>query len=225
MIATQKPRIKICCIQSREEAQTAIAAGASALGLVSAMPSGPGVISEEMIAEIAASVPPPIATFLLTSLQDAESIIAQHARCRTHTIQICDRLVTGTYSDLRKAMPGIKIVQVIHVNGEESIHEAMQAASGVDALLLDSGDQKLTVKELGGTGRKHNWEISRRIREKIDIPLFLAGGLNAQNAAEAVAQVGPFALDVCSGVRTDGRLNAQKLNAFFEAAVTGYRMK
>lgn len=194
----------------------AMDAGASALGLVSAMPSGPGVISETMIAAIADFVPPSVATFLLTSLQDAEEIVAQHRRCGTNTIQICDRLLAGSYDDLRKAMPGIKIVQVIHVTGEESIAEAVDAAAGVHALLLDSGNQKLKVKELGGTGRTHNWDISRKIREIVDIPVFLAGGLNPQNAAEAVIQVGPFALDVCSGVRSDGKLDKKKLHDFFE---------
>lgn len=212
-----KPRIKICCIQSLDEARMAIDAGASALGLVSAMPSGPGVISETRIAEIAAFVPPPIATFLLTSLQDVELIIAQHARCCTNTIQLCDHLKIGTPEDLHAAMPGIKIVQVIHVTGEESIAEAMLIAPHVDALLLDSGNQKLTVKELGGTGRTHDWEISRKICEAVRVPVFLAGGLNSNNAAEAFRQVRPFGLDICSGVRTGGHLDQKKLLEFFSS--------
>ncbi len=195
----------------------AIGAGASALGLVSAMPSGPGVISEEKIAEIADGVPPAVATFLLTSLQDAEAIIAQHRRCRTSTIQICDRLEKGRYEDIRRALPGIKIVQVIHVSGEESIFEAAEISRRVDALLLDSGNQKLAVKQLGGTGRRHDWGISRRIREEVAVPLFLAGGLNAENAREAFESVRPFGLDLCSGVRTENRLNEEKLIAFFRA--------
>jgi len=162
MWATDHPRVKICCISSREEARIAIECGASALGLVSAMPSGPGVIPEETIAEIAASVPPPIATFLLTAKQDTESIIAQQRRCRTNTIQIVDRFL-GTYEDLRTALPGISIVQVVHVTGEESLEEAIAVATHVDALLLDSGNPLLAVKELGGTGRRHNWTLSRRI--------------------------------------------------------------
>ena len=220
MKPVKRPRIKICCIQSIAEAFMAIEAGASALGLVSAMPSGPGVIAESTIEEIAASVPPPIATFLLTSLQDVEEIIAQHARCRTSTIQICDRLLSGTYDDLRKAMPGIKLVQVIHITGEESIKEAESAAQGADALLLDSGNQKLAVKELGGTGRTHNWDISRQIRELVSVPVFLAGGLTPGNAADAVRRVMPFGLDICSGVRTNGTLDEIKLHDFFDSMVT-----
>jgi phosphoribosylanthranilate isomerase len=209
-----KPFIKICCMASREEARLAISAGASAIGLVSAMPSGPGPIADALIADIAAVVPPPIATFLLTCRQDADSIIEQHSMCRTSTLQLVDSMAPAELEKLRIRLPGIRLVQVIHVGGEESIDEARMIAPFVDALLLDSGNQKLAVKELGGTGRVHDWRISRRIRDAVDIPLFLAGGLNAGNVAAAVAAVQPHGVDVCSGVRTEGKLDAAKLRAF-----------
>jgi phosphoribosylanthranilate isomerase len=217
MEATPRPRVKVCCIASPEEAWMAIRAGASALGLVSEMPSGPGVIPEETIARIAAEVPPPVATFLLTSRQDAAAIAAQQRRTGASTLQICDRLASGSYADLRAALPGIGLVQVIHVEGEEAVAEAEAVAPQVDALLLDSGRPSLAVKELGGTGRRHDWSVSRRIREAVPVPLFLAGGLGPDNVAEAVEGVGPFALDVCSGVRTEGRLDPSKLERFFGA--------
>jgi phosphoribosylanthranilate isomerase len=220
MQATAQPRVKICCIASIAEAWLAIRAGASALGLVSAMPSGPGVIDEQTIAEIAAAVPPPIATFLLTSRQDPEGIKAQHRRCRTTTIQLCDRLPPDARAELRQALPGIGLVQVVHVTGEASVAEALAVAPQVDALLLDSGNPSLAVKELGGTGRVHDWSLSRRIREECPVPVFLAGGLNCDNVAEAVRVVSPFGLDLCSGVRTAGRLDEVKLRNFFGAVKT-----
>jgi phosphoribosylanthranilate isomerase len=179
------------------------------------MPSGPGVISETEIADIAARVPPPIATFLLTCEQDAQGIVAQQRRCRTNTIQICDRLTNGSYRDLKRALRGISIVQVIHVTGPESVDEAVSVAPEVDAILLDSGNPALRVKELGGTGRRHDWSLSRKIRQQIDIPLFLAGGLNPTNVRQAIEEVGPFSIDICSGVRTDGKLDESKLAAVF----------
>jgi phosphoribosylanthranilate isomerase len=215
MQATKRPRVKICCISSHDEAALAIEHGAAALGLVSAMPSGPGVISEEQIAEVAARVPPPVATFLLTARQDVKGIIEQQRRCRTNTIQIVDRLTHGSYDDLRCALPGISIVQVVHVVGEESVEEALLVAEFVDAILLDSGNPALATKELGGTGRRHDWSVSRKIREQIAIPLFLAGGLKPDNVRQAVEEVGPFALDICTGVRSEGSLDAQKLRALF----------
>ena len=181
------------------------------------MPSGPGVISEERIAEIVATVPPPIGTFLLTSRQSVDEIVRQQRFCRTNTIQICDHLSHGTHRDLKGAMPGISVVQVVHVRGPESIEEALRVARDVDAILLDSGNQKLAVKELGGTGRTHDWALSREIRESIDVPIFLAGGLTPENVAEAIETVGPFGVDLCSSVRTDGKLDRVKLNRFFSA--------
>ena len=195
----------------------AIDSGANAIGLVSAMPSGPGPIPEDLIAEIAATVPPAVSSFLLTCLQDAPSIIDQQRRLRVNTIQICDRLTTGTYHEIHDALPGIKLVQVIHVTGPESVDEAISVAPNVDAILLDSGNQSLAIKELGGTGRTHDWSLSRKIREAIEVPLFLAGGLNPTNVAAAIREVQPFGIDVCSGLRTEGALDPQKLARFIRA--------
>ena len=210
-----RPRVKICCIKSRAEAALAIECGAAAVGLVSAMPSGPGVIPESIIVEVAKNVPPPIATFLLTSERNADSIIAQQRCCRTNTLQLCDHLPPATYPLLRAALPGIALVQVVHVTDESSVDYAIAASGHVDALLLDSGNLRLPVKELGGTGRTHDWRLSRRIRDSVRVPVFLAGGLNPGNVANAIAAVEPFGLDLCSGVRTLDNLDAQKLRAFF----------
>jgi phosphoribosylanthranilate isomerase len=215
--ASPKPRVKICCIRSLDEAWTAIHHGAAALGLVSQMPSGPGVIPEETIAAIAAAVPPPVATFLLTCRRDAAAVVDQQRRLRTTTVQICDRLARGTYAEVREALPGVRIVPVVHVTGPGSVDEAVEVSRQADALLLDSGRPDLEIKELGGTGRRHDWSLSRRIREVVEVPVFLAGGITAANAAEAVRAVGPFALDVCTGVRTEGVLDEAKLGALFAA--------
>lgn len=207
-------RIKICCISSEYEARIAIENGASAIGLVARMPSGPGPISDELIRQIAKTVPPPIATFMLTSETTVEGIIEHHHRTNTNTIQIVDALSSGTYSELKTALPGVKIVQVIHVIDEKSVDEAIEISRLVDAILLDSGNPKLKVKELGGTGRVHNWKLSRAIRDKSKCPVFLAGGLNPENVRQAIEEVHPFAVDVCSGVRTEGHLDRKKLELF-----------
>lgn len=217
MEPTLRPRVKICCIAGLDEALAAIRLGAAAVGLVSEMPSGPGVIPEPLIAEIAGAVPPAVGTFLLTSRQSVPEILEQQRRCRVNTIQLVDRLEEGTYADLKSALPGISIVQVIHVAGEASFDEACRAAEqGVNALLLDSGNQSLAVKELGGTGRVHDWRLSARIREAVGVPVFLAGGMRIDNVAEAIRTVRPFGLDLCTGVRTNGRLDLAKLESFFE---------
>lgn len=209
--------VKVCCIASQQEAQLAVSAGASALGLVSAMPSGPGPIAEELIADIAAGVAPPTETFLLTALTDAEAIAEQHRRCGTTALQLVDHLPETELIRLRRLVPGVRLVQVIHVQGEGSVEEARAAAPLVDTLLLDSGNPGLAVKELGGTGRVHDWTHSRRICETAGVPVLLAGGLHPGNARAAIDQVRPSGLDICSGLRTGGRLDPAKLSAFFQA--------
>ena len=210
--------VKICCIASIGEARMAVEHGATALGFVSRMPSGPGPIEESLIASIVPHVPPGIATFLLTCETAAAPIIAQQRRTGVNTLQLVDEVERGTYALLRDALPGISIVQVIHVTDEQSVENAVTASAEVDALLLDSGNPRLAVKELGGTGRVHDWKLSREIRARVGVPVYLAGGLNPGNVSEAIRAVEPFGVDICSGVRTDGGLDPEKLAAFTSAA-------
>ena len=215
-----RTRVKICCISSVAEAHAAVAAGADAIGLVSAMPSGPGVIGEGLTAAIAAAAPPALGTFLLTSEVEPAAIAAQQRRCGVNTIQLCDALDASAYPTLREALPGIVLVQVIHVRGERAVAEAVDIAPMVDGLLLDSGNPTAPVKELGGTGRVHDWALSRRIVAEAPCPVFLAGGLKADNVAEAIRHVHPYGVDLCTGVRTDGALDAAKLAAYMGAVAT-----
>ena len=211
-----KPKVKICCISSIEEAHLAISMGASAIGLVSEMPSGPGVISEEEIKNIAETIPDHIHTFLLTSKLDTNSIIQQIKKCGTNTVQIVDDLTDGTYSDIKAELPNVQIVQVLHVHNKKSIDKAINISNGVDAILLDSGNQTLNVKVLGGTGKTHDWSISKEIVQSVSVPVYLAGGIGQNNVVDAITTVLPYGLDLCSSVRTDGKLDKNKLAIFFK---------
>lgn len=210
-----KPKVKICCISSVEEAALAIKYGASALGLVGKMPSGPGVIGDDIILKIQKSVPPPISTFLLTSETNVWEVINHHKKVNTSVIQLVDALENNEYKIIREQLPSVKLVQVIHVIDEDSVREAIEVAPHVDALLLDSGNPKLKVKILGGTGNPHDWNLSKTIRESVKIPVFLAGGLKVENVREAVEKVQPFGIDLCSSVRTNSQLDEKKVEAFF----------
>lgn len=212
-----QPRIKICCIASVEEARVAVDIGADALGLVARMPSGPGPIDDTVIASIAAATPIEVATFLLTSETEPEAVVDHVERCGTSTVQLVDTVPIATYRALRQHCPSAAIVQVLHVTGATTVDEACSLAPHVDALLLDSGNPTATIKELGGTGRVHDWEVSRRIVAAVAVPVFLAGGLNAGNVAGAVQMVRPYGVDVCSGVRTGGALDPDKLAAYVSA--------
>lgn len=216
----KKTRVKICCISSMEEAELAIEAGASALGLVGPMPSGPGIISNEKIAEIANAIVAPIDTFLLTSETTVQGIMAHYQKVKTTTIQLVDEIENDGHARLKELLPDVKIIQVIHVIDERSMEEAIKLMDNVDALLLDSGNPNLTIKELGGTGKTHNWEWSKKIVEASEVPVWLAGGLKTQNVQDAINQVQPYGLDLCSGVRTDQKLDKEKLFSFFKKVNT-----
>jgi phosphoribosylanthranilate isomerase len=210
-------KIKICCISSIEEASLAIKYGATALGLVSHMPSGPGIIDEKLIAKIVAGIPATVESFLLTSLTNAAKIIAQHKIISSTAIQFVDALPIDAYKEIKDALPNIKLVQVVHVTDKNSVKEAIAIETYVDALLLDSGNPKATIKELGGTGRTHNWELSKQIVLNSTKPVYLAGGLNSNNIKEAITIVQPYGVDICSGVRTNNQLDEEKLKNYTKA--------
>jgi phosphoribosylanthranilate isomerase len=207
--------MKICCISSIEEAILAISYGASAIGLVSEMPSGPGVIEDEQIFKISKFAMGKAETFLLTSKLSSSEIIYQLSKCKITTVQIVDQLVDGTYQDIRDAIENIRIIQVVHISDESSVeHAILVSRSGVDGILLDSGNPVSKIKELGGTGRTHNWILSQEIVEKVKVPVYLAGGLNSDNVCDAIQIVRPYGVDVCSGVRTNYKLDEDKLKSF-----------
>jgi phosphoribosylanthranilate isomerase len=210
-------QLKVCCIASVAEAELAVAQGATALGLVSAMPSGPGVVADYVIREVAAWARGRARSFLLTSRTTAEGIAEQVEALRPETVQLVDALLESEHAALRRLVPQVRLVQVIHVRDEAAVMDALRVAPLVDELLLDSGNPSLVVKELGGTGRTHDWALSARIVRESPVPVWLAGGLRAENAARAIAIVRPHGLDVCSGVRRDGNLDQVRLAALVAA--------
>lgn len=207
-----RTRLKVCCIASVKEAQLAVDCGADAVGLVGAMPSGPGPISDNLIAQIAPTVPPGISTFLLTKERTPEAIVAHVRKTGVNTVQIVnDDVDRSIYAPIRDALPHIRIVQVLHVKGAKSVDQALTVAPFVDALLLDSGNPSAPIQELGGTGRVHDWAISHQIVKQSSKPVYLAGGITPDNIATAIKVVQPFGIDLCSGVRVDKQLNRDKL--------------
>jgi len=191
--------------------------GANAIGLVAEMPSGPGTLKDPQIRDIARSVPPGVDTFLLTSRTQA-SDIADHIRyCGTNTVQIVTHIEPGELEALARALPATRRVQVIHVEAREALDLIPAYEPFVHAFLLDSGRPNQATPEYGGTGRTHDWSISREFVNRSSKPVFLAGGLSAHNVAQAYQHVHPWGLDLCSGVRTRGALDEEKLTAYMRA--------
>jgi phosphoribosylanthranilate isomerase len=216
-VTAPRTRLKVCCIASVEEARLAVSAGADALGLVGPMPSGAGVIDEELIREIALTIPPPVARFLLTSAETADEIAEAAETAAVDTVQIVRHIAPEEYPALRLRLRGRRLVQVVHVEDAAAVDLARRYAPLADALLLDSGRPRAATPEFGGTGRVHDWRISREIVAAVGKPVFLAGGIKPHNVADAIAAVRPYAVDVCSGVRVDNRLNAARLAALVAA--------
>lgn len=216
-----RTRVKVCCISSPEEARLAIACGADALGLVGDMPSGPGIIDDRLAREIAAAVPPPVASFLLTSRDRAADIVDHVRQCGVNTVQIVRHVDPAEYPAIIRTLPHVRRVQVIHVEDESALALMDDYLPHVHAFLLDSGRPGEAVAELGGTGRTHNWSVSARFVRASSRPVFLAGGLTPDNVGGAIREVRPYGLDLCSGVRSNGLLDAAKLTAFFAAVRSG----
>lgn len=214
-----RTRLKVCCIADHDEAATAVRLGACALGLVAVLPSGARVLDEHTLPALAATIPPPVARFLLTSSTAPEEIVAQAVAARVDTVQLADEVPLSVYQALRRGAPHVRIAQVLHVQGPEVVPQAQSVAPHVDALILDSGTPKAEVPVFGGTGRVHDWSLSRQVVTAVGIPVFLAGGITAANVGLAVEQVRPFGIDVCSGVRSDGRLDPAKLSDLVRALV------
>ena len=210
--------IKICCIQNDTEVEIAAAAGATHVGLVAAMPSGPGPIPDERIGKIVDAVPLGVAAVLLTARTDADSI-SEHVRATgVSAVQIVREVSAEVRLSVKAAVPSIEILQVVHVGGPEAFEQAQRAVVGSDFVLLDSGRPSARTPELGGTGRTHDWAVSAQIVSRLDIPVFLAGGLGPENVEEAIRKVRPAGVDLCSGIRDPaGRLVVGRLSAFVEA--------
>lgn len=213
-----RTRIKICCMASFEEAQLAIGAGADAVGFVGRPPSSsPRAMDDATIAAIATLVPPPVATFLLTA-EPAAAGISRHVHATgVSAVQIITHLSASESEQLPKLLPATRRVQVIHVEDRSALDLIDQYAPYVHAFLLDSGRPTLPTPQYGGTGRTHDWSVSAEFVRRSPRPVFLAGGLSPGNVGEAMKTVRPFGVDLCSGVRTEGRLDRQKLEAFIKA--------
>ena len=184
--------------------------GADWLGLVGPMPSGPGILTLEEARAIAAGCVGRARPILLTSELRASAILRDAAFVGVDAVQVVQHIEPDEAAALASA--DITYVQVIHVEGPQALDLIEHYAPHCDSFLLDSG--KPSRNTLGGTGNTHDWSVSAEFMRRAGKPVFLAGGLNPHNVAEAIQQVRPDGVDICSGLRRDGRLDPELLNAF-----------
>lgn len=216
-----RTRVKICCMTSPADVRAAAVAGADCIGVVGPMPSGPGPVDDDTARAVIAAAPPGVTPILLTQETEIQGLMRHVRATHATVVQLVRHVDPRLHADIREVLPWVKIVQVVHVEGEAAIELARGYALTADALLLDSGNPSPVhihdgaVETLGGTGRVHDWRLSRQIVSLVEKPVYLAGGVTQANVADAIAAVRPFGIDLCSGVRTLGKLDLRKLTGFF----------
>lgn len=211
-------RVKICGIGTIDDLGAAADAGADAIGLI----VGTTHLSEDELdphkaASLAAAAPVFISTVLVTHLTDASHICELADIIGVDTIQAHGELTTAAAAqELWNQRQHRRIIRTLHVTGEHSIDDAEEASTYAHALLLDTR----TKSRLGGTGLTHDWNISRRIVQRVyPRPVILAGGLAADNATEAIRAVHPFGIDANSRLKNAaGRKDRAACAEFVRAA-------
>ncbi|MBF6351826.1 MULTISPECIES: phosphoribosylanthranilate isomerase [Nocardia] len=196
-------RAKVCGIRSAADLETAVSAGADAVGFISGTTHfSEDALTAEAAAWLSECTPSFVNRVLVTHLEDAHAMLELADRIGADTIQVHGLVDSGTLRAVHAAARGRTIVRAVHVTGFDAVAHALDVAADCDAVLLDSR----TADRLGGTGRTHDWSVSARIvRELASIgrPVILAGGLTADNVDEAIEAVRPFGVDVNSGVETE----------------------
>lgn len=212
-------RAKICGINTWDNAKVALDCGADALGfLVGITHLAEDKIEVEDAKKIIDKLPPFVSTVAVTHLQDIHKIIDMCRYLGVTTLQIHDYIHPEEVAYCRKELPGVKIIKAVHViDGDKigTIEMAHSFEKVADALLLDSR----TAERLGGTGKTHDWNISREIVDEMNVPVMLAGGLTDKNVYDAVMKVRPYAVDVNSGVEVDGNKDWEKVSGFIMNAI------
>lgn len=209
--------VKFCGINKKEYAEMAIGLGADFLGFLVGIThlAEDKLTNEEakkIISEVEFKNSVPIA---VTHLQDAKEIIETMREINVTAVQIHDSIAIDGIKEIRDSIPDSYIIKAVHVQDRErSLEKALTFEEYVDALLLDSR----TIDRLGGTGKIHDWDISREIVLSVKKPVFLAGGLTPDNLLKAINKVKPFGVDVNSGVEINGEKDLNKMTKFIRLA-------
>jgi phosphoribosylanthranilate isomerase len=211
------PFIKICGIQTYEEAAAALHCGATALGfLVGLTHRAEDGIDAADARSIVQRLPTDTQVVLVTHLLHPVPVADLSLSIGARTVQVHDDMEIADLRRLRALLPGIRLLKAIHVTGTDALGRALDYAAVADALVLDSR----TADRLGGTGLTHDWSISRQLVAAASaVPVYLAGGLRPENVEQAIAQVRPAGVDVNSGVEAlGGQKDAARMRAFVARA-------
>jgi len=208
-------QVKLCGIKRLEDACLAVEAGADALGfLVGQTHTSADFIAPLTAKAIAATLPSGVTGVLVTHLTDPGDVLDLAALTGLPAVQLHGEIWPEDLARLRRAAPDLTFLKSFHVTDEAGLDYGDAFAGLVDGFVLDTANPR--TGQIGGTGLTHDWRLSRRIVERYrSVPVILAGGLNPENVAAAIAAVGPFGVDVNSGTKgSDGFKSEAKARAF-----------
>ena len=208
-------RVKICGITREEDLAVAVAAGADAVGFLVGVPSSPRNLTIERAERLLRQVPIFVDSVVVTAPQSIDGLAEICETLKPSAIQIHGKK-SFVASELREQIKDARLIKTVYVTKDALNETAIEELKTFDAVLLDS----VAKGQYGGTGRVHDWNMSRQIREAVaPLPLILAGGLKPENVKEAVQTVQPYAVDVASGVESQPAVKDHgKVRAFVENA-------
>ncbi len=208
-------RVKICGITREEDLAVPLAAGADAVGFLVGVPSSPRNLTLERAEKLLQRVPVFVDSVVVTAPQSINGLVKICERLKPTAIQIHGRKNFHA-SELRERIEHTRLIKTIYVTEETLNETVIEYLKAFDAVLLDS----FTKGQYGGTGRVHDWTLSRQIKEAVaPLPVILAGGLKPENVQEAILTVQPYAVDVSSGVELRPAVkDHDRVRAFVENA-------
>ncbi|MFW6117327.1 MAG: phosphoribosylanthranilate isomerase [Thermoproteota archaeon] len=207
-------RVKICGITSREDLEMVVEAGADAVGFVVDVPHSQRNISIRKANRLIESTPVFVGSVAVIVPEGLHHLRQLCQDLRPSLFQIHGK--KQLYREIREDLPGIRVIGAIKAKKDFSPQETQTSTQIFDAVLIDS---HLPGRQ-GGTGRVHDWRISKRVKELLHPkPLILAGGLSLDNIKRAVQTVRPYAVDVSTGVESKpGIKDQKKVNRFIKNA-------
>ena len=207
--------VKICGIRRHEDALIAAELGADAIGLlVGQRHNSPDFISAAVARDISRTLPPSVEAVLVTHIENIDELERLLQQSGITTVQLHSEIASSSVERLRGRLPDVKIFKSVHVISADSVAYPEAFRKLADGLVLDSIN--VATDQIGGTGKTHDWSISRQIVTRYpEIPIILAGGLNSENVRSAIEYVHPFGVDVNSGTKgSDGFKDARKMREF-----------
>jgi len=207
-------KVKICGHRTVADAKQSAKLGADFVGVIVEVPvDTPRKISAEQAAEIIHSIEPPVLGVMVIIPGTVKNAVELYEAVRAPFIQLHGDENPEFVKELRSAVP-CNVIKTIHIEGMDSIKQAQNHAKFADAILLDTATERA-----GGSGIIHDWKISKKIVELVEIPVFLAGGLTPENVGEVIEAAWPYCVDVASGVEgADGEKDIRKVKDFIRKA-------